>query len=67
MPPGAWRTGSTAWSTASTPRRRRCSTPSRGVGYGYEVKTVGLECETGSLEAFAYYATHIDAGLKPFC
>lgn len=38
-----------------------------GLGSGYEIKNVMIALEDGSsIEAFTYYATHIDADLKPF-
>lgn len=38
-----------------------------GLGSGYEIKDVIIKLDDGSLiEAFTYYATHIDASLKPF-
>lgn len=38
-----------------------------GLGYGYEIKDVLIKLDDGSsIEAFTYYATHIDASLKPF-
>lgn len=39
-----------------------------GIGDGYEYKTVMVELNNGSVvEAFTYYATHINSGLKPLC
>lgn len=38
-----------------------------GLGAGYEIKNVSIKLDDGSsVEAFTYYATHIDTGLKPF-
>jgi len=38
-----------------------------GLGYGYEEKIVIVELHDGmEIEAFSYYATHIDPELKPF-
>ena len=38
-----------------------------GLGSGYEIKDVMIKLDDSSLiEAFTYYATHIDADLKPF-
>ena len=38
-----------------------------GLGSGYEIKDVLIRLDDGSsVEAFTYYATHIDADLKPF-
>ncbi len=38
-----------------------------GLGHGYEAKTVEVSAFTGEiLLAFTYYATAIDAGLKPY-
>lgn len=38
-----------------------------GLGSGYEIKDVLIRLNDGSaVEAFTYYATHIDARLKPF-
>lgn len=38
-----------------------------GLGNGYETKYVNVELPDGSqLEAFTYFATHIDSSLKPF-
>jgi len=37
-----------------------------GLGFGYEEKDVLVECETGTLKATAYVATHIDESLLPF-
>lgn len=38
-----------------------------GLGYGYEQKQVKVTGDDGaSIEAFTYYATRIDPGLKPF-
>ncbi|MDX5151537.1 MAG: gamma-glutamylcyclotransferase family protein [Acidiferrobacterales bacterium] len=38
-----------------------------GLGSGYEIKEVLIKLDNGSLvEAFTYYAIHIDASLKPF-
>ena len=37
-----------------------------GKGYGYEQKDVVIRLNSGSvIEAFTYYATHIDPALKP--
>jgi hypothetical protein len=39
-----------------------------GVGLGYEKKDVAIELMNGeTTQAFTYYATHIDANLKPLC
>jgi len=38
-----------------------------GTGNGYDVKTVHVEMDDVQVEAFTYYATELDAGLKPFC
>lgn len=38
-----------------------------GRGNGYEVKTVAVTLSDGqAVEAFTYYATDVDAGLRPF-
>jgi len=38
-----------------------------GLGHGYEIKNVSIELSDGTrIEAFTYYATHIDPDLKPF-
>ena len=38
-----------------------------GLGYGYEVKEVWIRLHDGAtVKAFTYYATHIDAALRPF-
>jgi gamma-glutamylcyclotransferase len=38
-----------------------------GLGSGYETKDILIRLDDGSsVEAFTYYATHIDARLKPF-
>lgn len=36
-----------------------------GLGYGYEEKQISVEMNGDLVSAFAYYATHIDEGLKP--
>ncbi len=39
-----------------------------GLGLGYEIKTVSVQNSHGnSIEAFTYYATDINAELKPYC
>lgn len=39
-----------------------------GVGYGYEIKTVSVRLNNNSvIEAFTYYATHINENLEPLC
>jgi gamma-glutamylcyclotransferase len=39
-----------------------------GVGLGYEKKEVFVELINGEIiQSFTYYATHIDASLKPLC
>ena len=39
-----------------------------GLGKGYEIKEVTIELNDGSVtQAFTYYATKIDASLKPLC
>ena len=37
-----------------------------GLGAGYDIKSVRLEIDGICLEAFTYYATTIDASLKPY-
>ncbi|MGK7917374.1 MAG: gamma-glutamylcyclotransferase family protein [Prochloraceae cyanobacterium] len=37
-----------------------------GLGCGYEYKTVRVKSNESVIEAGAYYATHIDAELRPF-
>lgn len=38
-----------------------------GLGHGYELKDVWVKMHNGSVvQAFMYYATNIDPGLKPF-
>ena len=37
-----------------------------GLGYGYEYKTVRVKSSETIVEAGAYYATRIDASLRPF-
>lgn len=37
-----------------------------GVGFGYETKLVEVHYEKTVLSAFTYFATHINANLKPF-
>jgi len=38
-----------------------------GLGFGYAQKVVSVEFDDGSMiEAFTYYATHIDPTLEPF-
>ncbi len=39
-----------------------------GLGYGYEIKSVSVNFrdDTGTADAFLYYATHIDPALKPY-
>jgi len=38
-----------------------------GLGRGYDIKTVSVESRDGQLiDVATYYATHIDASLKPF-
>lgn len=38
-----------------------------GLGNGYQIKTVRVTTDDGStLQAFTYYATHIDPSLKPY-
>ena len=37
-----------------------------GLGYGYEYKTVWVKSDENVIKAGAYYATNIDASLRPF-
>ena len=38
-----------------------------GLGNGYETKDVAVELRSGAIiEAYTYYATHIDPALRPF-
>lgn len=49
------------------PGQRRHLDNAEGLGSGYEIKTVSLVTpECARLEAFTYYATAIDAQLKPY-
>jgi gamma-glutamylcyclotransferase len=37
-----------------------------GLGAGYELREVQLQTSVGSTTAWLYFATHIEAGLRPF-
>ena len=39
-----------------------------GLGHGYEIKSVSVNFrdDPGAVDAFLYYATHIDPALKPY-
>ena len=37
-----------------------------GLGRGYGIRRVEIETAAGRIQAFSYYATRIEAGLRPF-
>lgn len=45
---------------------RRLLDEAEGLGRGYEHKPISVLTERGPLVAGAYYATHVDAALRPF-